>query len=187
MLPRWERRSVRSLAKTRVVELRGVQYFHPTRLTEREFSVIHAPDWVNVIALTATGEMVLVRQFRFGVDDFSLEIPGGVIDSGEDPVAAGLRELVEETGFGGGVARLLGSVHPNPAIQDNRCHLVVVEGVTAQASMDWDPDEEIEVVVLPVDEVYQRAYRGEITHALVLNGLLLFAPHWATLRSKLGS
>ena len=96
-------------------------------------------------AVTPDGRIVLVRQFRFGIDDFSLEIPGGVVEPGEDPVAAGTRELREETGFGGPRARLLASVHPNPAIQRNRCHLVLVEGVECGESLDWDEDEEISV------------------------------------------
>ena len=74
----------------------------------------HSPDWVNVLALTPDARLVLVRQFRFGIDDFSLEIPGGVIETGEDPVAAGLRELREETGYGGRADRLLASSIPTP-------------------------------------------------------------------------
>ena len=105
-----------------------MQYRHPVRGTEKEFIVAHAPDWVNVVAVTPEGKIVLVRQFRFGSNALSLEVPGGVMEEGEDPIAAGVRELSEETGYGGGKARLLGSVHPNPAIQDNRCHFVLVEG-----------------------------------------------------------
>jgi 8-oxo-dGTP pyrophosphatase MutT (NUDIX family) len=130
----------------------------------------------------ARRQLVLVRQFRFGIHDFSLEVPGGVIESGEDPVAAGVRELAEETGFAGGTARLLGSVHPNPAIQDNRCHAVLVEGVTRSAPLAWDPDEEIEISTAPVDDVLAWARAGRITHSLSLNALMLFEPRWAELR-----
>ena len=144
--------------------------------------MINAPDWVNVIALTPDHQLVLVRQFRYGIDDFSIEIPGGVIDPGEDCVAAGLRELREETGYVGDHARLLGSIHPNPAMQNNRCHLVLVENVRRAADLDWDPDEEFEIMSEPVDAVYNLAYAGGITHAMVLDALLLFSPHWAKLR-----
>jgi ADP-ribose pyrophosphatase len=173
---RWEKGASRSLAATRIFDVRGVQFRHPVRGTEREFVVIDAPDWVNVIAVTTDDRLVMVNQFRYGTDDFSWEIPGGVIDLGEDPVAAGLRELAEETGFTGGAARLLGTVNPNPAIMSNRCHLVLVEGVSRTQELDWDPDEELEVATLPVDEVYAWAHSGRITHSLVLNALLLFAP-----------
>jgi ADP-ribose pyrophosphatase len=93
-----------------------------------------------------------------------------------------LRELQEETGYVGTRARLLGSVHPNPAMQSNRCHLVLVEDARREAKLDWDPDEEFEILALPVDEVYQLAYRGDITHAMVLDALLLFAPVWAKVK-----
>ena len=175
---RWEKLGQTTLAKTVVFELQSVRYRHPVRGIEREFVVVRAPDWVNVLALTPDGRLVLVRQFRFGIDGFSLEIPGGVINAGEDPIEAGRRELREETGFTGGRARLIGSVQPNPAIQSNRCHIVLVEGAVRTAELDWDENEEIEVTALPVDEVLALAHNGTITHGLVLNALFLFEPHW---------
>jgi 8-oxo-dGTP pyrophosphatase MutT (NUDIX family) len=181
---RWERRDRRTLATTRVLDLLAVQFRHPVRGTEREFVVIDAPDWVNVIALTPGGHLVLVRQFRYGTDAFSLEVPGGVIERGEDPVAAGVRELREETGYAGASARLLGSVHPNPAIQNNRCHLVLVEGAERSTATEWDHDEEIAVTTAPVEEVFACARDGRITHALVLNALWLFEPVWAELKGR---
>ena len=181
-LPRWEKGATRSLAATRIFDVQGVQFRHPVRGTEREFVVIDAPDWVNVLALTPDHRLVMVNQFRYGTDAFSWEIPGGVIDRGEDPVTAGVRELREETGYVGTSARLLGSVNPNPAIMNNRCHLVLVEGAAPSGALEWDPDEEIEVATLPADEAYAWAQSGRITHSLVLNALLLFAPVWAEMK-----
>ena len=179
---RWQRLGSRPVAQTRIFSVDSVDFKHPAHPAPRDFFVINAPDWVNVVALTPERELLLVRQFRFGINDFSLEIPGGVIDPGENPVAAGLRELREETGGEGVRARLLGSVHPNPAMQSNRCHLVLVEEVRRSRPLDWDPNEEFEILSLPVDEVYRLAYSGGITHAMVLDALLLFTPHWAKLR-----
>ncbi len=175
---RWEKLGQKSVAQTRVLELTSAQYRHPRHGTERDFVVISASDWVNVLALTAAGELVLVRQFRFGIDAFSLEIPGGIMEAGEDPIEAGLRELREETGFAGQRARLLGSTNPNPAIQSNRCHFVLVEDAVRTAALEWDADEEIEVDPRPVAEVLALARSGGITHALVLNALFLFEPYW---------
>ena len=180
---RWEKLGSAIQAKTVVFDLQSVRYRHPTRGTERDFVVVRAPDWVNVLALTPDGRLVLVRQFRFGLDGFSLEIPGGVMEAGEDPVEAGLRELREETGFTGARARLLGSVHPNPAIQSNRCHIVLVEDTVRTAALEWDTDEEIEITTLPVDEVLALARSGGVTHSLVLNALFLFEPQWRGFRS----
>lgn len=178
---RWQKLASRVLATTRIFELLLTGFRHPVRKVEKEFVVIHAPDWVNVVALTRAGELVLVRQFRYGIDDFSLEIPGGIVDGGEDPLDAAVRELREETGYAGSRPRLLGSVHPNPAMQDNCCHLVLVTDAEQSGDLDWDPDEEFEILKVPVDEVYARAERGEITHAMVLDALLLFRPAWERL------
>lgn len=171
---RWRRESERVLASTRVLELRSVRFSHPARGTQRDFVVAHAPDWVNVVALTPDARLVLVRQFRFGSGGLSLEVPGGVIEAGEDPVAAGLRELSEETGYGGGAARLLGSVHPNPAILDNRCHIVLVDGAVPTGPMNWDHDEEIEVSTAAVADALAWARSGRITHSLTVAALMLF-------------
>ncbi len=175
---RWEKIAEKNVAHTRVLDLTSVRYRHPQRGTEGDFVVVRAADWVNVVALTTAGEIVLVRQFRFGIDEFSLEIPGGIIEAGEDPVAAGLRELQEETGFTGRNAKLLGATHPNPAIQSNRCYFIFVEDVMLTAPQAWDAHEEIEVTMLPADDVLALARAGGITHALVLDALFFFEPLW---------
>ena len=176
---RWEILGRETRLKTRVFDVLGARYRHPVRGTERDFVVMQSPDWVNVIALTPDDRIVLVRQFRYGIDGFSLEIPGGVIDhAGEDPVAAGLRELREETGFAGGAAKLIGTVRPNPAIQSNRCHFVFVDAAVRAHDLAWDTDEEIEVTLEPVEKVLALAHSGGIFHSLVLNALMLFEPHW---------
>lgn len=181
---RWKKLGARPVAHTRIFDVESVDFQHPAHPAPRDFFLINAPDWVNVVALTPQHEVVLVRQFRFGTNDISLEIPGGVIERGEAPIAAAVRELAEETGYVGENVRLLGSVHPNPAMQTNRCHLVLVENARRTSELAWDPNEEFEILAVPVEEVYARAYRGEITHSLVLDGLLLFRPHWERLRGK---
>ena len=175
---RWEKLAGTTLASTRVFDLQSTRFRHPGRAVERDFVVIRPPDWVNVLALTPDHHLVLVKQFRFGIDGFSLEIPGGMMEAGEDPVATGLRELREETGFAGTSARLLGSVHPNPAIQSNRCHFVLVANAAASTAQEWDTDEEIAVTTQPVDEVLALARAGGITHGLVLDALFYFEPVW---------
>ncbi len=181
---RWDKLGEGILTHTRIFDLRTAHYRHPVRKTERDFYVVHSPDWVNVIALTPDHQLVLVKQFRFGVDDFSVEIPGGVMDLGEDPLAAGLRELREETGYVGQNARVIGRVHSNPAILSNACHIILVEQVVRSEEQQWDSDEEIEVLVKPVDEVMAWAQSGRITHSLVLDALFYFLPYWAELKKS---
>jgi 8-oxo-dGTP pyrophosphatase MutT (NUDIX family) len=176
----WEALGHTTLLDTRIFGVRSTRFRHPVRLVERDFVVIDPPDWVNVIAVTSDHQMVLVRQFRYGADSLSLEIPGGVIERGEEPVIAGVRELQEETGYVGAPARVLGSVQPNPAIQSNRCHFLLVEQAVATMPLAWDHDEEIEVCVLPVEEVFALARSGLITHSLTWNALFLFEPIWSS-------
>ncbi len=181
---RWKKLGTRPLAETRVFTLNAERWRHPGRGTEREFAVLDAPDWVNVLALTPEGALVLVRQFRFGTGDFSLEIPGGMVDRGEKPLVAGGRELLEETGFAGARARVLGTVSGNPAILNNRCHFVLVEDAVRTAATAWDHDEEIEIVTAPVAKVLAWARAGRIVHPLVLNALFLFEPRWAEIQRR---
>ena len=178
---RWENLGERTVAHTRIFDVQARKYRHPVRGTEREFVVVNAPDWVNVLALTPDGHLVLVNQFRYGIDGFSLEIPGGVIDAGEDPVEAAVRELREETGYVGQRARLMGTIRPNPAFIGNHCHLVLVEQAVVAGPADWDHDEEIAVSTASVEEVFAWARNGRISHGMVLNALWYFAPVWESL------
>lgn len=174
----WRRGARRSLLKTRIFEVTSVDYSHPTRRKDRDFLVIDAADWGIVVPVTADGQLVMVRQFRFGIGALSWELPGGIIEPGEEPVAAVRRELAEETGYAGGEVHVLGSVHPNPAIFSNRCHVVAVTGVTRTVEVAWDADEEIEIATRPIDQVLAEARNGLLTHALMLSALFLFEPWW---------
>jgi len=151
---------------------------------EGNFFVIEAPDWVITLPLTPRDELVLVRQWRFGAEKLSWEPPGGVMEAGEDAVAAGQRELIEETGYAGASARQLGQASPNPAIQNNHVHFVLLENCVPKAALNWDPHEELEMGLFPLTEVEQMIRRGEIFHSLALNALqFLFLDRAARLTS----
>ena len=123
--------------------------------------------WVNVIARTVDRQIVFVEQYRHGTDSITLEIPGGLVDAGEEPLAAGVRELREESGYAG-TARLLGSVQPNPAIQNNTCWTVLVDGVERVGDLQLDAHEEIAVHLVPEADVPSLIRDGRITHSLVI-------------------
>ena len=172
---RWECQADERLRDCRVWSLCRRRYRHPGDGREGDFFYIDSRDWAMVVARTPGGELVLVRQFRFGSDDFSWEFPGGIVDTGEDPVAAGLRELAEETGYVAERGRLIGTCRPNPAILNNRFHVILAENARpGDRGTDWDEHEEMEIRAVPEADVYRWAADGIITHALALNGLLYY-------------
>lgn len=136
-----------------------------------DFYVIDSRDWVNCVALTPDRQVVMVRQFRFGILDHCWETPGGIIDPGEDPVEAAVRELAEESGYVGRNARVIGSIRPNPAIMTNTCTFVRVDDVRPEADLDWDANEEIETRLVPVETAFRWAVDGTVQHALAMNAL----------------
>jgi ADP-ribose diphosphatase len=180
---RWQKLSEKLLTSARIFDLKSATFRHPLREIEKEFAVLRAPEWVNVVVLTPDFQLVLVNQFRFGSDGFSLEIPGGIADHSEDPTTTAVRELREETGYVGKNPRVIGRVRPNPAFQNNWCSIVLLESAVRAAEMSWDADEEIEVSTRPVDEVFELARSGAIDHSLVVAALFFFAPIWAKLKS----
>ncbi len=152
-----------------------------------DFYRLQGPDWVNVVAFTEAGELLVVEQFRHGIDAPTLEIPGGGCDPGEDPLAAARRELREETGHEGGRWVALGFCTPNPATQDNRCHSFLALDCVPAGGLDLDPAEELQVWACGWPEWEGRMRRGEIHHALVLTAFQLLGlwEGWADLRQSL--
>lgn len=165
------------IADCKVFEVERVRRRSRRTGQAHDYFHIAASEWVNVVPVTRAGDIVLVRQERHGSESFTLELPGGIVDPGEGPAEAALRELREETGYRGGVAEPLGSVHPNPALQANRCWSFLARDVEPEGLQQLDGKEEIEVVVLPWLELRERVRRGEISHSLVVSALYLFELH----------
>jgi ADP-ribose pyrophosphatase len=128
-------------------------------------------DWVNVVPVTTSGEVVFVRQHRFGTQSDSLEIPGGLIDPGETPLDAARRELEEETGFTATRWEALSWTFPNPALQGNRLFMFVARGCERTAEVSLDPLEDCRVELVRYESLPALLERGEVRHALVLVAL----------------
>ena len=128
-------------------------------------------DWVSIVPVANDGKFVFVRQYRQGIDAPTLEVPGGIIDEGQTPSEAALRELREETGYGGGRLARLGANRPNPALQDNWHHMFLLVGAERLGEPHFDHGEHCEAVLLTREEIRNCVRNGDVTHALVLLAL----------------
>lgn len=169
----WDMQENNLHADCRIFEVRKQRLKRRSDGLEGEFFVLDTNDWVNVLALTPDDKIILVRQFRYGSKQQSLEPPGGVVETGEDPVFAGLRELQEETGYVGDEPKLLGVVRPNAAILSNRCHVILVRNAQKTAELNFDQHEELVTELYPVKELKEMVRRGEITHSIGLNSIMM--------------
>jgi 8-oxo-dGTP pyrophosphatase MutT (NUDIX family) len=146
-----------------------VEAAHPHTGTLKRFSLIECVDWVNIIALTPDDRVVLIRQYRPGTDTICLEIPGGMVDAGEDPLTAAARELEEETGYTAKTWRAIGKVAPNPAIQNNYLHSYLALDAEQTTTQRLDTSEVIDLETAPLAEVHAMLRDGRIDHALVID------------------
>lgn len=177
----WRRHRQEIVYKTRVFDVLK-QHMSIEDRPASDFFTLQAPDWINVIATTTEGEVVLVNQYRHGIGQASLEIPGGVIDAeDDDPLTAAKRELLEETGFrtSGKNWHSLGHISSNPALFNNYCHVFFAEACTRAGTQQLDMHEDIEVRLLPPQAFSKAVLEGQIHHALAVAAvarLLLFRP-----------
>ena len=165
----WKQVAKEPLADARVFTVARERALSPRTGLECDFYVLNTPDWVNVVPVTPEGDLVLVRQYRQGIHDVTLEIPGGTMDPDDSgPLEAARRELLEETGYEAERLVSLGWVHPNPALQDTRCHTFLAQGARRVAEPSPDGSEDLEVVLVPLAKAPELISKGEITHSLVL-------------------
>lgn len=131
-----------------------------------EYYVLEYPNWVNIVALTKDNQVILVRQYRHGAGIESLEIPGGVIDEGEDAESAARREMLEETGYSFEGMEKLAELYPNPATSTNITTTFVARGGIKISEQALDDQEEIEVILVSIDEAKKLLKENKIPQAL---------------------
>lgn len=144
----------------------------PNGVVHPEYYVLEYPTWVNIIAVTADGRFVMVEQYRHGLGDVFTELVAGVAEKGEEPLQAARRELLEETGFGGGEWQLYTVLSANPGSMNNLTYTFLATGVEKISAQHLDETEDIAVRLLTTDEVKAMLLSDEMKQSLMA------APLW---------
>ncbi len=158
----------------RIFDLRTEIFISPKTQKEYEFYIIESKPWVNIIPLTLDNEVVFIKQFRHGTKNITLEIPGGIVEEEDDPRTAAIRELEEETGYSSQHVEFLGRVHPNPAFLNNWCYTYLAKDVKKVHEQRLEEREDIEVVIIPLNQVMDLILTEKITHSLVISAFTFF-------------
>ena len=169
---KWKVLSSENISKHRYFTARKDVCEMPDGKIVEAYYVVEIPESVCAMAITENGEVILVKQYRHPVDEVLTELPGGFIDKGEDPQTAIERELLEETGYEFSQVNLVGKVAGNPGVLSGYTHLFLASGGRKVASQSLDANEEIDILLTPVEEVRAMLQRNEFPQALHVSCLL---------------
>ena len=172
MIKPWKRIRSQPAQSFRVFSIRTDTTVSPRTGIEHDFYVIETRDWINVIPLTIDRQVVMIRQYRHGSREVTLEIPGGLVDPGDTPKRAAVRELLEETGYRARRWLKIGVVNPNPALFNNRCYTFLAQDINKVSDPMPDQTEDIETVLIPLKKIPGLILRGEIDHAMVVTAFV---------------
>jgi ADP-ribose pyrophosphatase len=168
---KWQKLASHYLVKEKWATLRIDTCKLQNGAVKDDYYVLEYPDWANAVALTAENKIILVRQYRYAADIISLEIPGGVIDDGEEPEAGIKRELQEETGYTFESCELVATLYPNPATSINKTFTYLLKGGIKTHDQHLDDHEILNVEEYTIDEVKQLLADNKIDQALHVAGL----------------
>lgn len=175
--PLWEEISSEHQADYEIFRVRRERLRSPRDGSVHTFYMLNSDDGVTVIAITPDDELVMVEQVRHPIRAVTLETPSGFVDEGEDPVAAGERELREETGYRGSEAELIGTLMVNPSWQNTRVSVVLIRNATRDEEKDLDSGEDTRVRLIPLEKVRTMLLDGEIVASTIVAALGLFQLH----------
>jgi ADP-ribose pyrophosphatase len=166
IIEKWQKLASKYLVREQWATLRVDEVKLPSGVIKDDYYVLEYPNWVNAIALTEEGKIIMVRQYRHAADIVSLEVPGGVIDGDEAPEFAVKRELLEETGYSFKSCKFIAELYPNPATSNNRTFTYILTGGVKTHEQHLDEHEILNVEEYTVDEVKQLIKDNKIAQAL---------------------
>ena len=166
IIEKWQKLASKYLVRAQWATLRVDEVKLPDGIIKDDYYVLEYPNWVNAIALTETGKIIMVRQYRHAADIVSLEVPGGVIDGDEAPEFAVKRELLEETGYSFKTCKLIAELYPNPATSNNKTFTYLLTGGVKTHEQHLDEHEILNAEEYTLDEVKQLVKENKIAQAL---------------------
>lgn len=172
-MKKWIIKEKKNLFRGRLYDIQDLYCAHPEKSVDHNFHIIETRDWINVVAVTAEGKYLMVKQHRLGTDEITIETPAGVINDREDPGQAARRELLEETGFAPREIVLIGKFAANPSIMNNYIYIYYASGCKEVASQNLDDSEDIEVALYTEKEIRAMIKSGEIDHSIAITALCL--------------
>jgi len=168
---RWLTKKDKKVFETPIFDLHQIERAPDTGENSGDFYVLNAPEWINVIPITPQREIILVEQYRHGIDEVTLEIPGGMVDPGEEPLLSAQRELEEETGYSSNSWDYLGKVSSNPAILTNFTHLYLATNCRKTSEQTPGQFEDISVHIIDLERFFDYIRAGYVHHSIVLSAV----------------
>jgi 8-oxo-dGTP pyrophosphatase MutT (NUDIX family) len=182
MVKPWEIISVDTGYSCPLFDVRTKKVRSPRTGATLEVQAVHTPNWVMVLALTPSEEVLMVRQYRHGTEDIYLELPGGLVDAGDDSARlAAQRELMEETGHAANAFEKMGSCFPQPAVLTNECLFYLARDAVPVKGQQLEIGEDIDIIAVPLADIRRKMEKGEITHGMALLAFFFFQLKYGTL------
>tara|TARA_Y100000815_G_scaffold4056_1_gene3937 strand:- start:557 stop:1096 length:540 start_codon:yes stop_codon:yes gene_type:complete len=173
MPKKWKTLGTKQIFGNRIFGFREDTVKSPKTDNTHPVWVMDAPTWVNIIPITKEKKVIMIKQYRFGSQEISLEIPGGMVDAGEDAQSAATREMKEETGYDSEEVHAIGKISPNPALMSNYTYFYVAYNVEKTGDQQLDNMEDIEVLEVDLNQIPTLITNGEIDHSLVVSAFYL--------------